>query len=152
MQLTRFTDYSFRILIHLARNPQGLATIDEIASAHRISRNHLVKVVQRLVACGYVETVRGKGGGMRLARAPEQVGVGDVARDMEENMNVVQCLDDEYRGCALLPSCALKPALVQARESFLATLDRYRLSDLIVARPRQPATAVIRQMPRAQRR
>ena len=116
MQLTRFTDYSYRVLIYLAREADGLATIDEIAAAYGISRNHLMKVVHRLSMAGYVETVRGKGGGMRLARPAREIPLGQVARDMEENMHIVQCLDDAFRNCTLLPSCVLKSALIEARE------------------------------------
>lgn len=148
MQLTRFTDYSYRVLIYLAREADGLATIDEIAAAYGISRNHLMKVVHRLSMAGYVETVRGKGGGMRLARPAREIPLGQVARDMEENMHIVQCLDDTFRNCTLLPSCVLKSALIEARANFLATLDRYTLADLAKPGAQRGVKAVMRRMPR----
>jgi Rrf2 family nitric oxide-sensitive transcriptional repressor len=148
MQLTRFTDYSFRVLILLAREADGLATIDEIAASYRISRNHLMKVVHRLATAGYVETVRGKGGGMRLARPAARILLGHVARDMEENMHIVQCLEDGFRNCTLLPSCVLKTALVEARTSFLETLDRYTLADLAKPGTGRGGRTILRRMPR----
>ena len=153
MQLTRFTDFSFRVLIYLGRNPERLATIDEIAAAYRISRNHLMKVVHRLGASGYIQTVRGKGGGMRLARPAERISIGDVARDTEDNMDIVECFSSDFRECALLPSCVLKSALVEARKNFLATLDGYRLSDLLGrGRASQGQSAVVRLVQRPRKR
>lgn len=146
MQLTRFTDYAFRVLIYLAREPDGLATIDEIAAAYGISRNHLMKVVHRLATERYVETVRGKGGGMRLARPAARIALGQVARDMEEHMHIVQCLESGFRNCTLLPSCVLKTALVEARASFLETLDRYTLADLARPGTGRGGDAVLRRM------
>ncbi len=148
MQLTRFTDYSFRVLIYLAREPDGLATIDEIARSYDISRNHLMKVVHRLSTAGYVETVRGKGGGMRLARPAKHISLGEVARDMEEHMHIVQCLESGFRNCTLLPSCVLKTALAEARANFLDTLDRYSLADLAKPGTGRGGQTVLRRMPR----
>ena len=148
MQLTRFTDYAYRVLIYLAREPDGLATIDEIAASYDISRNHLMKVVHRLSTAGYIETVRGKGGGMRLARPARQIPLGRVARDMEENMHIVQCLENGFRNCTLLPSCVLKTALVEARDNFLKTLDRYSLADLGKPGTGRGGSAVLRRMTR----
>ena len=148
MQLTRFTDYAFRVLIYLARERDGLATIDEIAASYGISRNHLMKVVHRLSTAGYIETVRGKGGGMRLARPARQIPLGRVARDMEENMHIVQCLENGFRNCTLLPSCVLKTALVEARDNFLKTLDRYSLADLGKPGTGRGGSAVLRRMTR----
>jgi Rrf2 family nitric oxide-sensitive transcriptional repressor len=148
MQLTRFTDYSYRVLIYLAREQDGLATIDEIAASYGISRNHLMKVVHRLATAGYVETVRGKGGGMRLARPAAEILLGQVARDMEENMFIVQCLENGFSNCTLLPSCVLKTALVEARSNFLETLDRYTLADLAKPGTGRGGKAILRRMPR----
>ena len=148
MQLTQFTDYTFRVLIYLGRHPGKLATIDEIAQAYGISRNHLMKVVHRLASRGYVETVRGKGGGMRLARPPERIGIGDVTRDTEENMDIVACFNSAFSGCALLPSCVLKSALGEARRNFLATLDQYHLSDMLGKAPAGASPAIVRIVPR----
>lgn len=138
MQLTRFTDYSLRVLIYLGQQREKLVTIREIAEKHGISENHLMKIVHRLGLQGYVTTVRGKGGGMRLARSPDMINLGDVVRDTEENMDIAECFAANMQTtCALLPACALKTVLLEARKSFLATLDAYRLSDLM----QQPAGA-----------
>lgn len=131
MQLTRFTDYSLRVLIYLGLQQDRLSTISEIAATFGISENHLMKVVHRLGLQGYIETVRGKGGGMRLARAAKLINIGQVVRDTEENMDIAECFGSGGSNCFLLPACVLKSALTEARQSFLATLDRYRLSDLL---------------------
>lgn len=136
MRLTTFSDYSFRVLIYLGTVRDGLATIDEIATAYGISPNHLMKVVHYLAQSGYVETVRGKGGGMRLARRPHAIGVGEVLRATEEDFDVVECLEPGRAHCRIAPACVLKGALGEARDAFLAALDRYTLADLIApARP-----------------
>jgi Rrf2 family nitric oxide-sensitive transcriptional repressor len=130
MQLTRFTDYSLRTLIYVGLHQDRLMTIHEIAQHYDISQAHLTKVVHRLGLCGYIETVRGRVGGIRLARAPEAINLGAVVRDTEENMNIAECFGGSD-SCKLLPSCALKSVFAEARKSFLATLDRYHLSDLL---------------------
>jgi len=131
MQLTRFTDYSLRVLMYLGAHPERLCTISEIADAYRISENHLMKVVNRLATAGYVETVRGKGGGMHLSRAPKLINIGAVVRDMEERFDVVECFNEERQDCPLLPTCALKSVLSDARQNFLSTVDRYSLQDVL---------------------
>lgn len=131
MRLTKFTDYSLRVVIYLARHPEHLATIADIAGAYDIPANHLMKVVHRLSLRGYIVTVRGKGGGMRLARAPHQINVGDLVRDMEDNMDIAECFSAEHQNCPMLPACTLKSVLAEARQSFLATLDFYRVSDIM---------------------
>ena len=138
MQLTRFTDYSLRVLIYLGLHQAQLSTIGEIAKNYGVSENHLMKVVHTLAGHGYIETVRGKGGGMRLSRDPAMINIGDVVRDTEENLDIVECFNPANQACPLLPACALKSVLSEARKSFLATLDRYTLADLIQgpARPR----------------
>jgi len=131
MQLTHFTDYSWRVLIFLGAHTERLCTISEIAEAYAISDNHLMKVVNRLSTCGYIETVRGKGGGMRLARAPKLINVGDVVRDMEERFDIVECFNKKHQDCPLLPTCILKSVLYEARRNFLATLDRHTLQAVL---------------------
>lgn len=130
MQLTKFTDYSLRVVMYLTHHPERLATIAEISVAYEIPATHLMKVVHRLAQRGYIVTVRGKGGGMRLARAPDMINIGDLVRDTEDNMNIAECFGDAERKCPMLPACALKSVLLEARKSFLTTLDFYRLSDL----------------------
>ncbi|MGE0613970.1 MAG: Rrf2 family transcriptional regulator [Hyphomicrobiales bacterium] len=134
MRLTRFSDYSLRVLIHVGTRGDRLSTIDEIAGSFGISRNHVMKVVQRLSSLGYLETLRGKGGGMRLACDPARIGIGRLIRQTEEDMNLVECFQGGG-ACAIEPVCALKLALSRALTEFLKVLDEYTLADLI--RPRK---------------
>jgi len=131
MQLTHFTDYSLRALIFLGAHPDRLCTISEIAEAYGISGNHLMKVVNRLSSGGYIETVRGKGGGMRLSRAPKMINLGDVVRYMEERFDIVECFNEEHQDCVLLPACTLRSVLADAHRNFMATLDRHTLEDVL---------------------
>lgn len=141
MQLTRYSDYSLRVLIHLAVARQPLSTIEEISSAFGISTGHLMKVVRHLAALGLVETVRGRGGGLRLGRSPDDVNVGDVIRRTEENLALVECFRPEGR-CPIEESCGLRPALREALDAFLEVLDGYTLADL-VARRRAPLARLL---------
>lgn len=133
MRLTMYTDYGLRTLIYLALHPVGSSvrptTVREIAEAYDISRNHLVKVAQKMVHEGYVEAARGRSGGIRLAMLPERIVVGDVVRRMEEDLRVVECFDASG-SCCLGPACTLKHALRQALDAFLHVLDGYTLADL----------------------
>ena len=133
VRLTIFTDYTLRVLIYLGahRDEKRLATIGDIATAYGISENHLMKVVHNLAKQGYVETTRGKGGGMRLARAPEQIRVGDVVRDMEEDLAVVECFQEGNLKCPILPVCTLQGILGRALQAFLDVLDSATLADLL---------------------
>jgi Rrf2 family transcriptional regulator, nitric oxide-sensitive transcriptional repressor len=104
MQLTRYTDYALRVLIYLAHKGE-LATIGEISAAYKISENHVMKIVHGLAKSGYITTLRGKGGGMTLARPAEKINLGEVVRNTEETLHVVECLADAYDGgCCLAPS------------------------------------------------
>jgi Rrf2 family nitric oxide-sensitive transcriptional repressor len=132
MQFTHFTDYSLRTLIYLGARQDTLATISEIADKYGISQSHLTKVVHQLANRGYIQTLRGKGGGMRLARLPQLINIGDVVRDMEGNTNLVECFNAKNQSCPLLPACTLKSVLAEARRNFFDTLDRYTLADLLV--------------------
>ncbi len=131
MQLTRFTDFSLRVLISLATRPDELATVAALAQEHGISRHHLTRVVHQLGVKGYIETMRGKGGGFRLARVPEAIRVGDVVRDMESGFEIAECFQPGQSSCRLMPGCTLKGVLGEAAQAFLATLDRYTLADLL---------------------
>jgi Rrf2 family nitric oxide-sensitive transcriptional repressor len=142
MQLTRFSDYTLRVLIYLALHPDRLATIEELAEGYGISRGHLMKVVHHLGQRGYVETIRGRGGGLRLARTPETIRIGEVVRGSEENLALVECFEPATNGCRIAPVCALRPALREALDAFLAVLDRYSLADL-VRRRRQPLARLL---------
>lgn len=134
MQLTLYTDYSLRVLIYLGLKDEGLATITEISDNYDISRNHLVKVVHNLSNNGFIHTVRGKGGGMRLAFSPEDINVGAVVRSTENNFNIVECFDRENSTCPITPVCVLKGALKEASRNFIAVLDRYTLADVLINR------------------
>ncbi|MFA9461285.1 Rrf2 family transcriptional regulator [Thiohalorhabdus methylotrophus] len=129
MRLTRHTDYALRVLMYLGARNNELATITEVAEVYKISRNHLVKVVNVLGREGYLQTVRGKGGGIRLGMPPEQIGVGAVVRVMEENLDIIDCVGTE---CPIIAPCRLRTALGEARDAFLAVLDSYTLADLVV--------------------
>ena len=131
MRLTVYTDYSLRVLMYLAVHSEPKPTISEIASSYGVSRNHLMKVVYELGLAGYIETVRGKGGGLRLARTPEQIVLGEVVRRTEPDFALVPCFDPVNARCAITPACKLRSALHQAQSAFLAVLDCYTLADLV---------------------
>lgn len=131
MKLTAFTDYSLRVLIYLAAQPQKRATIAEIATSFAISENHLTKVVHLLGKSGWLANVRGKGGGLELAMPPELVGIGAVVRQTEGAAAVAECFSDESNHCAITRICRLRGVLGEAVEAFYAVLDRYTLADLV---------------------
>jgi Rrf2 family nitric oxide-sensitive transcriptional repressor len=129
MQLSLHSDYALRTLMALATTERQLS-VDDIATRYAISRNHLAKVAQRLQAEGFIQTFRGRGGGMRLARPADEIVVGDVVRKFENFGGFVGCFVGEG-GCAVNGLCALKPALNGALDAFLAHLDGFLLSDLV---------------------
>ena len=133
MKLTTFSDYTLRVLMFLALNRDRLATIPEIAAAYGISENHLMKVVHQLARSGAIESVRGKGGGIRLAREPEDIRLGQVVRLSEGHAPIVECLSDDARACRIAPACRLAAVLVRAFDALFATLDEYTLADLVRA-------------------
>lgn len=126
MRLTRYTDYALRVLIYLGARPDALCSIAEISRAYDISQNHLMKVVNDLVNAGYLASARGRFGGIKLAKLPEEINVGAVIRHTEDNFDLVDCGD-----CVIAPACGLTGALRQALAAFLAVLDGYTLADLI---------------------
>jgi Rrf2 family nitric oxide-sensitive transcriptional repressor len=130
VRLTRYTDYSLRVLTYLAVRPDGFGTVQSIAEAYGISRNHLMKVVQELSRRGYIDTVRGKGGGMRLRLPPDRINIGRVVRDMESDLPLVECFGPDNR-CVITPECVLKNVLADAMNAFMAVLGRYTLADLV---------------------
>lgn len=125
VRLTRYTDYSLRVLIYLSAPPDRLASIGEISEVYGISRNHLMKVVQDLVRLGFVTSTRGRKGGIRLARAPEEIGIGAVVRATEDSFQAAPC-----DTCLIAPACGLRCALEEAVAAFLAVLDGYTLATL----------------------
>lgn len=130
MRLTVYSDYSLRLLMYLAVRPERLSTIQEVAKAYNISSNHLMKVVHQLGQAGYVHTIRGRSGGMRLGRAADEIGLGELIRHTEPDMDVVPCFEPDHQDCPLRRACRLKGALDRARIAFLAVLDEYTLADL----------------------
>jgi Rrf2 family nitric oxide-sensitive transcriptional repressor len=136
LRLTVYTDYAMRVLMYLALKEDGLATISEIAKSYAISKNHLMKVVHQLGVAGYVETVRGRGGGLRLAKPSAAISLGDVVRGTEPDFAIVSCFKPFDEPCTIRPSCVLKSAFEQARDAFLEVLDGYTLQDLIEPRGR----------------
>ncbi|MDT8879263.1 Rrf2 family transcriptional regulator [Halomonas saccharevitans] len=130
MHLTRFTDYSLRVLLFLAVKGEERSTINEIAERFEISRNHLMKVVQDLNHQGYLTAIRGKNGGLVLKRRPESIPLGELVRATERDLELVECFGDN-NACVITPACRLKPILAEALAAFLAVLDRYTLADLL---------------------
>ncbi|MDQ5960699.1 MAG: Rrf2 family transcriptional regulator, nitric oxide-sensitive transcriptional repressor, partial [Pseudomonadota bacterium] len=130
MYITQHTDYALRALIYLGTNADRLVTIQEISERFDVSRNHLMKVVNALIRAGFVEGVRGKGGGLRLARVPREIVVGAVVREMEPGMDLVECFGSGCQ-CILDPSCKLKVILSNALAAFLKVLDDMSLADLL---------------------
>ncbi|NKB58414.1 MAG: Rrf2 family transcriptional regulator [Alphaproteobacteria bacterium] len=135
MRFTRYTDYSFRVLMYLGVKPADeLSTIKEIADRYGISENHLMKVVHQLGRHGFVTTVRGRQGGLALARAPVEINLGDVVRRCEEDLDLVECFNEETNRCAISPVCAFAGVVGEALEAFLAVFDGYTLADILAPR------------------
>lgn len=132
MRLTIYTDYALRTLIYLGVNGDRLCSIATIATSYGISKNHLMKIVVDLAANGVIESVRGNGGGIRLAKPPSEIGIGDVVRITESDMFLVACFDSEGPSCRISSDCKLRAVLAQALSAFLAVLDDYTLADVIV--------------------
>ena len=131
MRLTSYTDFSLRVLMYLALHPDRRPTIAEIAKGYGISRTHLMKVVHQLGVAGYIETVRGKGGGLRLARPMTGITLGEVVRRMEPDMALVACFDSDSAGCVIAPACYLKGKLGEARAAFMQVLDGCTLAEVM---------------------
>jgi len=131
MRLTMRTDYALRVLIHLALGPERLGSIRSIALSYKISENHLMKVVHGLVQKGFIESTRGRGGGIRLARQASAISIGDVVRELEDDLSLVECFSTKTNACAITRACRLKSILFEALNAFLAVLDRYTIADLL---------------------
>mgnify|MGYP003571080964 FL=1 len=127
MQLTRHSDYSLRVLIYLALNPGRISNVSEIAQAFNVSRNHLVKVVHNLSKLGYISTTRGHGGGIALTGDAADISVGEVVRDTENTLEVINCIKPR---CPIYSACRLKGALDEATAAFLDVLDNYTIDDI----------------------
>lgn len=142
MRLSRHTDYALRVLIHLAAAPERLSSIAEIARAFGISENHLMKVVNNLARSGVLRTVRGRGGGIALARPAEDIMIGTIVRQSEPDLNLAEC-----GSCVIAPACGLISPLDEALRAFLAVLDRYSVAD--AAQRKKELASLLRLTPSA---
>ena len=132
MRFTTYTDYRLRVLMHLGLQQNRLATIPEIADAYSISANHLMKIIHHLGKLGYIETTRGRGGGLKLAGRPEEINLGELVRQVESDFAIVDCFDSSRPvTCAIAPACRLQLVLEKALQAFLEVLDGYTLADLL---------------------
>lgn len=131
MRLTLHTDYALRMLIYAAMRPDRSCTVNDVAEAYGLSRNHLLKVAQTLREHGFIETVRGRSGGIRLEREPETICVGALVRLIEEDFSLVECMQARGGQCVISPCCELKNMLSEALAAWLAVLDKYTLADIV---------------------
>lgn len=136
MRLTEYTDYTLRVLMYCAAHPERLVTIAELAEQHRVSKNHLMKVVNDLARQGVLETTRGRGGGLRLLKAPADIRVGDVVRGSETDFRLVECFDGRTNACTLTPTCRLKGLFSRALQAYFEALDGATLADISGPAPR----------------
>lgn len=141
MRMTFHTDYALRMLVYLAMRPGRASTVSDIADAYRLSRNHLLKVALTLRKLGYVETMRGRAGGVRLARSADAINIGALVRATEEDFSLVECMQGGGGRCAITPACMLKGMFAEALEAWLAVLDKYTLADAV--RNRTVLTALL---------
>lgn len=135
MRLTFHTDYALRVLLYLGVRPNQVITISEVAEAYGISKNHLMKVATHLSVGGYVDATRGNGGGLRLARRPDEIIIGEVVRHTENDLALVGCFEAGGQGCRIESACMLRSTLRKALDAFFHVLDEYTLADLLVTRP-----------------
>lgn len=142
MRLTSYTDYALRTLMFLAMNRDRLVTIGDIADTHKIAKNHLTKVVHHLGTLGYVETVRGRSGGLRLHREPRDITVGEVVRHTESDFYMASCFDASTAPCLYASGCEMRGALAQATAAFLAVLDSVTLEQMTSRNPQGETPAV----------
>lgn len=135
MRLTRYTDNALRALIYIGLNDEAPARITDIARRMGMSEDHTAKVIARLAELDFVVTLRGRSGGVRLARPAAEINIGQVVRATEDNLNLVECFDPTHNQCPIAPACALAPALDEALTAFLTVLDRYTLA-MLLEKPR----------------
>ncbi|GGI41365.1 RrF2 family transcriptional regulator [Mammaliicoccus stepanovicii] len=130
MKLTQYTDYSLRVLMYLAQQNKQ-SQIEEIANFYDISKNHLTKIVHQLVKLGYVNSVRGRNGGISLNLSPDEINIGSLVRKTEEHFELVECFNMETNTCPLASHCGLQIILNKALQEYLLTLDKYSLKDIL---------------------
>lgn len=134
MRLTQYSNFALRTLQLLALRAPAIVSVDEVARAHRISRSHLVKVAHELGRRGYVETIRGRNGGMRLAREPDDITVGEIIRWTEAPLELVECFNPDTNTCPLLGACHLSRGIQRALRAFLSVLDDMTIADIAINR------------------
>ena len=139
MRLTDYTDYTLRVLMFCALNPERSVTIAELASSHAVSKNHLMKIVNDLARQGLLQTTRGRGGGLRLLKAAQDINIGDVVRQSETDFRLVECFDPGHNACTLTAHCQLKQVFKTALQSYLAVLDQVTLADVTRTMPSSQA-------------
>lgn len=132
MRLSSFTDYSIRMLIHVAARDPDLVTISQVSQSYRIAKNHLTKVAHVLGRAGYLDNVRGRNGGLRLGRPATEIVVGQIVRLGEAKSPLVECFDPTTNRCVVTPACRVKHIFSDACEAFYATLDRFTLADIVI--------------------
>ncbi len=130
MRLTKYSDYALRTLIYLAL-AERMCTIQEVADSYSIPKNHLIKVANQLAVSGFIDSIRGKGGGIQLASSPENINLGDVIRETEQSFELVECFSLENNQCVLSPHCKLAHLLSTALDSFLNVFDQRTLADVV---------------------
>lgn len=135
MRLNLQSDYALRLLMQLAINKGKLCTIADIASSYGISKNHLMKVANALGRAGFIDTIRGRSGGLRLARNASSIGVGEVVCTTEGDFALVECLQSGKNSCLVTPVCRLKGVLGEATAAFISVLDKYTIADLVAVNP-----------------
>ncbi len=133
MRLTDYTDYTLRVLMYCALNPERPVTIAELANSHAVSKNHLMKIVNDLARQGWLQTTRGRGGGLRLLKPAAEICIGDVVRHTESDFRMVECFDRDHNACTLTANCQLMAVFSNALASFLAELDKVTLADITQA-------------------
>jgi Rrf2 family nitric oxide-sensitive transcriptional repressor len=143
VRLTSYTDYALRTLMFLALNRERLVTIGDIAETHQIAKNHLTKVVHQLGTLGFVETVRGRSGGLRLGREPGDIRIGDVVRETESDFHMASCFDQDSAGCLYASGCQLQGVLARATNAFLEVLDSVTLAQVVAGAQGKPGFAPI---------
>jgi len=140
MRLTDYTDYTLRVLMFCALNPERSITIAELAESHAVSKNHLMKIVNDLARQGLLQTTRGRGGGLRLLKAAADINIGDVVRKSETDFRMVECFDASHNACTLTAHCQLKQVFKTALQMYLAELDKVTLADITRPKPGRTQT------------
>ncbi|MBL8179113.1 MAG: Rrf2 family transcriptional regulator [Bryobacterales bacterium] len=146
MQLSLHADYSLRTLIYLGTYEGKVVTTAEISRAYGISKNHLVRVMHTLGEHGHIDVLPGRSGGVRLRRDPKEIRLGQVVREAEPNMRLVECFDMPTNTCPIASVCGLTKHLDAALEAFLRELDKLTLADLLSAEGKKDLARVFVQI------